>query len=99
MASLKFFLATFVAITWLSKCQSEDIIQKKVIIIGAGVSGLSAALRLNKAGVKDVIIFEAMGRLGGRINTIPFRKWTIWFQSFVKLRYHYVYLYFREQFS
>lgn len=42
---------------------------KKVIIIGAGISGLSCAFTLAKAG-KKVIILEGRSRLGGRIYTI-----------------------------
>lgn len=41
---------------------------KKVIIIGAGISGLSAANHLKKQGV-DVLILEAQKKIGGRIKT------------------------------
>jgi NADPH-dependent 2,4-dienoyl-CoA reductase/sulfur reductase-like enzyme len=44
-----------------------------VVIIGGGVAGLSAANRLRTNGVKNVIIIEAMNRLGGRIDTITYR--------------------------
>jgi len=40
-----------------------------VIIIGAGASGLMAALELSRAG-RNVIVLEARDRLGGRIHTI-----------------------------
>ncbi|HYL15737.1 MAG TPA: NAD(P)/FAD-dependent oxidoreductase [Terriglobales bacterium] len=39
-----------------------------VIIIGAGVAGLSAAMKLMRSG-KEVLILEARDRLGGRIFT------------------------------
>jgi len=42
----------------------------KVVVIGAGVGGMSAAARLAKAG-HDVTIFEASGRTGGKCQT----KW------------------------
>jgi phytoene desaturase len=42
---------------------------KKVIIIGSGLGGLSAALRLRYAGF-DVTIFEKQKRVGGRSNII-----------------------------
>ncbi len=42
---------------------------KEVIIIGAGLSGLSAAYYLNKKGIKPLIL-EARERTGGRVLTI-----------------------------
>jgi monoamine oxidase len=40
-----------------------------VIIIGGGISGLSAFDQLIKNGVKDVILIEASDRFGGRMYT------------------------------
>jgi polyamine oxidase len=40
--------------------------QKKVIVVGAGISGLRAASVLRRHGV-DVVIVEARDRIGGRI--------------------------------
>lgn len=45
---------------------------KKVIIIGAGASGVAAATKLVASGFKHVTILEAENRIGGRINTVPF---------------------------
>lgn len=45
---------------------------KRVIVIGAGASGIAAATRLLFAGFKNVTVLEAENRLGGRICTIPF---------------------------
>ena len=42
---------------------------KKVIIIGAGMSGLVAGYELTRAG-HDVTILEARNRLGGRVLTL-----------------------------
>lgn len=43
----------------------------KVIIIGAGVAGLSAANHLISNGITDIKILEARNRIGGRIISIP----------------------------
>jgi monoamine oxidase len=43
----------------------------QVIIIGGGVSGLTAASDLIKNGIKDIVILEAQDHLGGRIFTTP----------------------------
>ncbi|KAG6498262.1 polyamine oxidase 6-like [Zingiber officinale] len=39
-----------------------------VIIVGAGISGISAAVALARAGVHDVLILEATDSVGGRIH-------------------------------
>lgn len=44
--------------------------QHKVIIIGAGMAGLSAANHLIKNGLTDFRILEARNRTGGRIVSI-----------------------------
>ncbi|XP_030756790.1 spermine oxidase [Sitophilus oryzae] len=43
----------------------------KVIIVGAGMAGLSAGFHLTKNNFTDFKILEARGRLGGRIVQIP----------------------------
>lgn len=42
---------------------------KKVVVIGAGLAGLTAAYRLQMAGV-DVDLYEARNRVGGRVFTV-----------------------------
>ena len=41
----------------------------RVVVIGAGLSGLTAAYRLQQKGV-DVEIYEARSRVGGRVQSI-----------------------------
>jgi len=58
---------------FLSKCSifNNDKNYKKIVVIGAGISGLAAAYTLKNAGY-EVIILEARDRIGGRIKTIDF---------------------------
>lgn len=48
-----------------------------VIIIGAGMAGISAALELIQSGVTNIVILEASDRTGGRVWTISFDNGTI----------------------
>lgn len=43
----------------------------QVIIIGAGISGLAAALELIENGVNNIVLLEAQNRIGGRIHSVP----------------------------
>ncbi|PIA40512.1 hypothetical protein AQUCO_02500313v1 [Aquilegia coerulea] len=43
-----------------------------VIIVGAGMSGISAAKTLSDAGIKDILILEATDRIGGRMHKTQF---------------------------
>ena len=54
-----------------SAAKQKGIARKsaKVVVIGAGFAGLSAARELVKKGVKDVIVLEARNRVGGRTWT------------------------------
>lgn len=47
---------------------------KKIVIIGAGASGIAAATKLIENGFKNLVILEAEHRIGGRIHTVPFGK-------------------------
>ena len=58
-----------------SRNSSARTIGGKIIIIGAGIAGLAAATKLLESGVNDLVVIEARNRTGGRLNTIPFRKY------------------------
>ncbi|XP_020809675.1 spermine oxidase [Drosophila serrata] len=44
----------------------------RIVIVGAGPSGIAAATKLLEQGFRNVQIFEAEDRIGGRIKTVPF---------------------------
>lgn len=46
------------------------MIEKKVVIIGAGISGLKAASVLHEKGCDSCIVIEARDRIGGRLHTV-----------------------------
>ena len=54
------------------------------LVIGGGISGLSAASHLAKNGFKDFRLLEARNRLGGRIATMQLGKT---FLSKIRIKY------------
>lgn len=46
---------------------------KRVAIIGAGPAGLTAALELQRAGVRDILVIEANHQVGGISRTIDYK--------------------------
>jgi monoamine oxidase len=53
---------------------SEQILSVGTVIVGAGMSGISAAIHLLDNNYTDFLIFEASDRIGGRINNIKTGK-------------------------
>ncbi|XP_017028056.1 spermine oxidase [Drosophila kikkawai] len=52
----------------MKKCRASS----RILVIGAGVSGIAAATRLLQNNFGNVQILEAENRIGGRIYTVPF---------------------------
>ncbi len=51
------------------------MLKHQVIIIGAGIAGLSAAVDLLENGVTQILILEAQNRVGGRVHTSELGMW------------------------
>ena len=45
-----------------------------VVVVGAGIAGLAAALEVSKR-FPDVTVVEAALRIGGRIKQVQFTRW------------------------
>ncbi|MBB3036286.1 cation diffusion facilitator CzcD-associated flavoprotein CzcO [Hoyosella altamirensis] len=45
----------------------------RVVVVGAGLAGVAAAIKLERAGIDDVVVLEKAERVGGtwRDNTYP----------------------------
>jgi len=50
----------------------ELVTKVSVVVMGAGVAGLSAARRLHDSGKCDVVVLEGRDRIGGRVHTYQF---------------------------
>ena len=58
-------------------CQNGLIDNPKIVIIGAGISGIAAGSYLASAGFTDFVILEATERVGGRIHSIDLGEFSI----------------------
>ena len=65
--SLKLGIAAFLS-SLAGKAAAQEMLGAKVVVVGAGIAGLSAAKLLQSQGA-DVVVLEAGERIGGRIRT------------------------------
>ncbi|KAF7382464.1 hypothetical protein HZH68_015383 [Vespula germanica] len=56
-------------------CNLEN--SPRIVIVGAGASGIAAASKLYENGFENILILEAQDRIGGRIHTIQFGEYLI----------------------
>lgn len=80
---MNYFVKTLVIVTAIANTAwaMEDTKKERVVIVGAGMAGLTAAHELQKSGFKPVI-FEGRDRIGGRTNTHYFDKdQTVFFEE------------------
>lgn len=60
---------------------SEDTKSPRIVIVGAGASGIAAASKLIENGFENLIILEAENRIGGRVNTVKFGESSFYYGS------------------
>ncbi|KAK1125075.1 hypothetical protein K0M31_006413 [Melipona bicolor] len=56
---------------------SEDTKSPRIVIVGAGASGIAAAAKLLENDFQNLIILEAENRIGGRVNTVKFDEYAV----------------------
>ena len=51
----------------------QQVLQRRIVIIGAGIGGICAAIRLSGAGYRDIVVLDRADRIGGtwRDNSYP----------------------------
>lgn len=71
-----FYCAALISVLTIG-ARSDDGIPPRVIVVGAGASGIAAATRLTQNGFDNVIILEAQDRIGGRVHTTKFDEYVV----------------------
>lgn len=69
------FLAVSVILAVLPQLLGSGIplpMKKKVLILGAGVAGITAAKTLYDQGITDFLVLEAQDYIGGRMKQVQF---------------------------
>jgi protoporphyrinogen/coproporphyrinogen III oxidase len=63
-----------------------DHLEDRIAIIGGGVSGVTAAYKLHKKGCRNITLFEANDRLGGKVCTVDIDGQVIDVGAFLSLK-------------
>lgn len=64
-------VAVLLAVIGISQCalNKDEVLQEKIVIVGAGSAGIAAASKLLEFGYKNIVVLEAESRIGGRVQT------------------------------
>jgi monoamine oxidase len=58
-------------VLFAKRITGNNAVDYDVIIVGAGLAGLTTALRLEQEGIENILVLEAKDRVGGRTLNIP----------------------------
>lgn len=73
---MRYFLVLICCFTWALSTANDDLTSNpRIIIVGAGSSGIAAASKLFENGFTNVKVLEAENRIGGRIHSIKLGKY------------------------
>ncbi|XP_072037048.1 uncharacterized protein [Amphiura filiformis] len=71
-ASMMLLIASILVLLHPISASNYDDNHAKVLILGAGVSGLEAAKYFHDNGMDDFIVIEGADYIGGRVHNVPF---------------------------
>ena len=57
--------------------EEGTVVEAEVLVLGAGMAGVTVAKRLKEEGVKGVVVVEGSGRVGGRVKALSFGGITV----------------------
>lgn len=63
-----FLLLAHIGISY-SASVKDELLQEKIVIVGAGPAGIAAASKLLEYGYQNIVVLEANDRIGGRVET------------------------------
>lgn len=66
------FAAVILGETLVVYCEAEY--RWKVVILGAGISGITAAWTLEQQNITDFVVLEAEDYIGGRMKSVDFKR-------------------------
>ena len=54
-----------------------EVVEAEVLVLGAGMAGITVAQRLKEEGVEGVVVVEGSDRIGGRVKDVQFGGITV----------------------
>jgi polyamine oxidase len=71
--SVRVFVLVVLSLSQQTECATRRTQRTKVLILGSGVAGITAAKTLTENGIHDFLILEAQSHIGGRFKQVDFK--------------------------